>query len=280
MKFNKIYIELSDVCGLECSFCPTVKGKRGIMNLELFYKIVSECRKYTNLIAFHILGDPLKLKNIKDYLLIADTFNIGVEITTSGVYLNDFDLLLYSPIKQVNISLDAIMEIKSKAFRDERLNKIFEFCRYKDSSSSNIFINLRIQNRNNDKSMELKEILKKEFNLLSLDSNTRVGRKIIIVFRDVFVWNTNENNTINTNGFCYGLISHFGVLSNGDVVPCCIDASGDIVLGNLNKNSLYDILHGSRAQYIRNGFKNGVIVEKKCINCNYRIKFNEINISK
>lgn len=276
MKFNKIYIELSDICGLECSFCPIIKGVRGVMNLELFDKIASECKQYTKLITFHILGDPLKLKNIKEYLKIAHKFNLSVEITTSGVYLDNFDFLLNTPIKQVNISLDAIMEIKSKPLRDNAFKKVFDFCKYKDSSNSNVFLNLRIQNRINSKTVELKNILKQEFNLLDLKENTRIGKKIIIVFREPFLWNIDveKDFTINNKGFCYGLISHFGILSNGDVVPCCIDASGDIILGNLKTQSLKEILYSNRVKNIINGFKNGLIIEKKCLNCNYRIKFN------
>ena len=274
MKFKKIYIELSDICGLDCSFCPSIKGRRGVMSLELFSKIALECSKYTKLIALHILGDPLKIKNLKDYLMIAHKLNISVEITTSGVYLDDFDFLRKSPIKQVNISLDAIMELQSQSFKKRALNRVFEFCRYKDSSNSDIFVNLRIQNRKSPQTAELKSVLKQEFNLLELDSNTRVGKKIIIVFRESFLWHTNKSDIVANTGFCYGLISHFGILSNGDVVPCCIDANGDIVLGNLNKDSLKNILYSSRVQRIINGFKNGIVVEKKCINCNYRMQFN------
>ena len=35
MRFEKIYIELSDICGLNCGFCPSVKGVRGAMSVAL-----------------------------------------------------------------------------------------------------------------------------------------------------------------------------------------------------------------------------------------------------
>lgn len=275
MRFDKIYVELSDICGLKCQFCPSTKGVRGIMPLDLFSKIALECAKFTKLITFHILGDPLKIKNLKEYLLVAKKYNLKVEITTSGIYVDEFDFLLESPIKQINFSLDAIMEVESKVFRDIAFNKIFEFCRYKDSSNNDIFINLRIQNRIDSKTLELKDILKQEFDLVDLNSNVRVGKKTIIVFRNPFLWNSNDNKSdTNNTGFCYGLISHFGILSNGDVVPCCIDAGGDIVLGNLKSQSLNDILYGNRALDMRNGFKNKVIIEQKCLRCDYRRRFN------
>lgn len=244
------------------------------MSLSLFSKIALDCAKFTKLIALHILGDPLKIKNLKDYLLIAKKCNLKVEITTSGIYLDEFDFLLESPIKQVNFSLDAIMEIESRESRDIAFNKIFKFCRYKDSINSDIFINLRIQNRTAPKTLELKNILKQEFGLPHLRSNIRVGKKIIITFREPFLWNLDNDKIASNKGFCYGLISHFGILSNGSVVPCCIDADGDIILGNLKSQSLDDILYGDRALSIRNGFKNKVIIEQKCLKCNYREQFN------
>ncbi|MCW1582151.1 radical SAM protein, partial [Campylobacter jejuni] len=31
-----MYIELSDICGLKCDFCPSRKGIRGVMSEEKF----------------------------------------------------------------------------------------------------------------------------------------------------------------------------------------------------------------------------------------------------
>ena len=279
LKFNKIYVEISDICGLECRFCPITKGKRGIMPLGLFSKIAFECAKFTKLITFHILGDPLKIKNLNEYLLIAKKYNLKVEITTSGIYLNEFDFLLQEPIKQVNFSLDAIMEIESNIFREMALGRIFEFCKYKDSQNCDIFINLRIQNRKNPNHFELKKILKKAFQLNALEANTRIGKKIIITLKEPFLWSLNDVDSSNC-GFCYGLLSHFGILSNGNVVPCCIDAEGEMILGSLKSQSLEEILNGNRAFRIRNGFKNHMIIEQKCLKCDYRKRFSKNIITK
>ncbi|EAJ1448687.1 radical SAM protein, partial [Campylobacter jejuni] len=88
MKFKKIYIELSDICGLKCDFCPSQKGIRGVMSEEKFQNLAYEISNKAELFTFHLLGDPLLLPNLENYLKIAKDEAMKLEITTSGFYLN------------------------------------------------------------------------------------------------------------------------------------------------------------------------------------------------
>ena len=38
-KFKKIYIEITNVCNLKCTFCPDTKRKKEFMEVESFKKI-------------------------------------------------------------------------------------------------------------------------------------------------------------------------------------------------------------------------------------------------
>nr|WP_269090736.1 SPASM domain-containing protein [Aliarcobacter butzleri] len=69
--------------------------------------------------------------------------------------------------------------------------------------------------------------------------------------------------------------SHFGVLSNGDVVPCCLDKDAIINLGNIEDNSLKNILTSKRVKDIQNGFKKNILVEELCQKCEYRTRFDK-----
>ena len=60
-------------------------------------------------------------------------------------------------------------------------------------------------------------------------------------------------------GSCHGLSGHFGILVDGTVVPCCLDADGVIGLGNAFETPLIDILQSERARRIRAGFAAGLI---------------------
>ncbi|RDU63131.1 radical SAM/SPASM domain-containing protein [Helicobacter sp. MIT 14-3879] len=286
MKFKKIYIEISDICKLNCSFCTAIKETRGIMNLELFQKAINEAKKHTNLVTFHILGDPLKISNLIKYLDIAYKASLKVELTTSGVFLDDFNILLHPSIKQINFSLDAIVELKNKF---ELLDRVIDFCKFKIKNDSKIFINLRIQKRARNK--DVLEVLQNKFNIEEnlknnlIDENEgriKIYNKIIIDFRDTFIWkelntkgyNNQQNNNLKAvNGTCFALDSHIGILSNGIVVPCCIDIGGNIPLGNIANSSIYDILQTKKVKDIKEGFKKNIIIEDLCKICDYRRKF-------
>ena len=41
-KFKKIYIEITNVCNLKCTFCPDTKRKKEFMEVESFKKIISK----------------------------------------------------------------------------------------------------------------------------------------------------------------------------------------------------------------------------------------------
>ena len=63
------------------------------------------------------------------------------------------------------------------------------------------------------------------------------------------------------------------VLSDGTVVPCCLDHEGDIPLGNLLERDLEDILRGPRARALYDGFSRRRPSEALCRRCGYARRF-------
>lgn len=59
------------------------------MSTELFAKIAKELQNYTDLVALHLMGDPLTLSNLHDYLDICHENRLQVELTTSGFYISN-----------------------------------------------------------------------------------------------------------------------------------------------------------------------------------------------
>lgn len=66
MRFKKIYIEITNTCNLNCSFCIKNKRKPKVMNLEEFKIILDKIKNYTNYIYLHVLGEPLLNNNINE----------------------------------------------------------------------------------------------------------------------------------------------------------------------------------------------------------------------
>ena len=283
MTFNKIYVELTNICGLSCSFCPSQKPPTNTMNIDDFESIIKQVSNYTNVITFHMFGDPLTLNNLEQYLDITHKYNLKVEIVTSGYYLNKFNpkIFLHLAIRQINFSLNSFNKNDMGMSLDEYLQYMFDICKLKLQSKANFFINFRLWNLSKEKksysfNIEVIKKLEEYFNI-SINkeekNSIRLDNKILLDFDNYFQWPSLES-TNNTNGTCYGLKSHIGILSNGDVVPCCLDCNGHIVLGNLQNNTLDYILNDKKAQNIIDGFENNIAVEVLCKKCTFKHRFN------
>lgn len=272
--FQKAYIEISDICGLKCSFCPAPKGRRGAMELEVFEKIAQEIRGRAKVVTFHLLGDPLLSSDLSFYLQIAQQYNLQVEIVTSGFYLKkwDFEKLLSLPIVQCNISLSAFSDSANPSPKDY-LKNVLDFCDFHQRVQSECFLNLRMH-----QSREQKQITQFFCSYYGADdgfvrNRIRLGYKLFLRLSKDFEWvRAQSNQSKEEQKFCYGVISQIGFLSTGEVVPCCIDCDGGLILGDIRTQSLEEILNSQKAINIKEGFKRGVAVEEQCQKCTYPAK--------
>jgi len=260
------------------------------MSLEHFDDINKQLKPYTKELAYHIVGDPLVLSNLNDYLNISLKNDLKVNITTTANNLNKkhYLALMNRTIKQINFSINSYNANSHKKSLDEYLNPILDFISYAQNLKHEYFINLRIWNLDDSKSAKefntkIFEKINSHFSL-ALDindvyenrpKNIRIARKVFLNFDEYFNWPSLENDFVSKKGFCYGLDSHFGILGSGDVVPCCLDQNACINLGNTNTSRLEDILSSSRVKNIQNGFKNGEVIEELCQKCEYRTRFDK-----
>jgi len=285
-KFHKVYIELTNICGLECSFCPTKTTKKHTMSLDFFEDILIQLKPYTKDIAFHVFGDPLVLSNLEKYLDISLKHNFKVHITTTGFYLKNFDLniFLHKAIKQINFSLNSYNKNEMKCELSEYLKPMFDLCDLKLTKKIHNFINFRLWNLDEDNSedkfnTEVFHILSNKFNidLSNIDFNKpkRLENQILIDFDKYFKW-PSLNDQEHTNGYCHGLSAQIAILANGTVVPCCLDSFGVINLGDLHKIPLKDILFSEKSLNIVNGFKDNIAVEELCQKCTFKNRFKKI----
>ena len=122
MKFKRIYIEITNICNLKCSFCSNSKRNKKEMSIDEFELVMSKITMYTDYIYLHVKGETLSHHYLDDILSICKKYNKKVCITTNGVFLKDrLDILSkYDNIYQINISLH------SENNKDNYLEDIFE----------------------------------------------------------------------------------------------------------------------------------------------------------
>jgi len=285
---KKIYIELTSKCGLSCDFCPSANRATSSMSLKLFKKINYEVKNLTNDIAYHVVGDPLLVDNLQEYLDISYEVDLNVHITTAGYYLKDSDVkrLNHPVIKQINFSLNSYRGNALPISLDEYLQKIATFTLEFRKLNSKSFINYRLWNKEEDNSHQTynDEVIRIIFAKLGaelateqvdLSKRLRVISKVLFNFDSLFEWPSLDADFVSNKGYCHGLSSQMAILSSGEVVPCCFDYEAVVNLGNVENNSLENILVSPRSKAITDGFKNGVISEELCKHCAYRSKFDD-----
>jgi len=287
MQFHRVHIEVTNICGLACSFCPPKLQPTKTMDLTFFNKILDELQGRTKELAFHVMGDPLTLSNLYDYLEASKNKGFEVTLTTSGYYLkkNSFDTIFHPAVRQVNISLNAYNKNSLNLSFEQYMSSVLELCTEKLSKHPKPFINLRLWNFDEacseiDFNTDVFKRLEETFGL-SLDVNAlykerpkslRLDAKVLLHFDSYFQWPSMDSSH-NTQGTCYGLKSHIGILADGTVVPCCLDGEGVINLGNLHDSSLEEVLTSKRATAMRLGFEKGEAVEELCKKCSYKDRF-------
>lgn len=286
MKFHKIYIELTNICGLECTFCPTKMAKPSTIDLNLFDTLLVQVKNYTNIITFHIFGDPLSLSNLKEYLDIVHKHTLKVEITTTGYFLKKFnlELFLHPAIRQINFSLNSYNKNEMKMTLEEYLEPMFHLCNLKLEKKIHNFINFRLWNLDATKSensfnQDIFALLEQHFHLplndVDYQKSIRLENQILLDFDDYFEWPSLNSNHF-SHGFCYGLSSHIGILSNGTVIPCCLDGFGIIDLGNIFYEQLDEILQKEKTLSIINNFKKNIAIEPLCQKCSFKNRFSPL----
>ena len=105
-------------------------------------------------------------------------------------------------------------------------------------------------------------------------NQAKLSKNVFLKFDKVFDWPNLKSNSVNENGFCYGLRTQLGILVDGTVVPCCLDNEGQIVLGNIFNQNLEEILNSKLAKNIYDGFSNRKCYAELCKHCGYIQKFN------
>lgn len=65
-KLKKIYIEITNICNLNCSFCSKNSRKKENMTLEEFKQILEKIKHRTESIYLHVTGEPLLHPNFEE----------------------------------------------------------------------------------------------------------------------------------------------------------------------------------------------------------------------
>lgn len=275
-RFNKIYLEISNVCNLNCSFCPGTRRKPKVMSEEEVSILLPRLRPYADFLYFHLLGEPLCHPQLDRFLELAGEAGFRVILTTNGTLLpKQQEMLLRSPaLHKVNISLHAFEANDLAVPFDQYLKGCFDFGKAAEGQKLVVY---RLWNNGgaDEKNSEILTAMEAAFPKpwVAERKGTRIGNRVFLEYGDKFDWPDLSAADGGDRVFCYGLRDQIGVLCDGTVVPCCLDHEGDLALGNLFDTDLDTILATEKAQAIYRGFQNKKAAEELCRKCGYARRF-------
>ena len=266
MHLKKIYLEITNGCNLNCDFC--IKNKRKITNISFdnYKYIIDKIKDYTDEIYLHVLGEPLMHKEINEFIDYAYNKGLLVNITTNGYLIKRIKDNKH--IHRLNISVHSY-NIKYGILLSEYLDNIFEVI---DKLRSETFISLRlwINSKDNDKVLDyINKRYNTNINKVNDNEKIKVTNNLIIDTFHEFIWPDLSNNYYSEYGRCMALKRHIGILSDGTIIPCCLDSKGVINLGNIYENNLDDIFNSPRVKSMLDGFKKGYKCEELCRHCKF-----------
>lgn len=259
-RFKRIYIEITSSCNLNCSFCQETLRAPKFMSVDEFTHVLSEVKPYTNYIYLHVKGEPLLHPQLESILQLCSKADITVNITTNGTLIKKrLPELIKYPVHQINLSMHSADD-NDCIDMDTYIHEVFESCETL-LENTDTEISLRLWNT-------------KENPHIFGQKNVKIKEHLHINVQSPFEWPSIENDYFCERGFCQGLRTHIAILSNGVVVPCCLDGNGIMELGNIFTSSLESILSSERSIAFRNGFNAKRAVEPLCMHCSFKERFN------
>jgi len=221
------------------------------------------------------MGEATAHPLLTRFIEISHGLSMKSVITTNGTLLRrKGDALIAAKPHKVSISVHSFEANECGTDLISYIDGCTEFA--KNAANEGIFAVLRLWNLDgradgalntqNDLIIErFKSVFSEEW--IQTRSGWRMSDHVFLEWGDKFDWPDIDGEVLSEKGFCYGLRDQIGVLCDGSVVPCCLDRNGDIILGNLFKASLSEILGSERAKAIYDGFTSHKCVEALCKRC-------------
>lgn len=275
---EKAYLEITNICNMACDFCHGTCRTPREMTLAEFETLTDRLVGEIEYLYFHLMGEPLSHPLLPRFIGIAREKGFRPMLTTNGSLLGEVgEALLQSPPHRISISLHA--PAANKAFaHPSYLADAISYA--KRAAAQGTIVVLRLWNLggegergNGDILSALHAAFPDEW--VKNRAGYRLAERLYLEWDREFVWPDRYAEQVpeKTPIFCYGLRNHVGILVDGTVVPCCMDADGVLALGNLFETPLAEILASPRARAIKEGFDCRRAVEPLCRTCGFVKKF-------
>ena len=241
------------------------------MSAQEFDLVTDRLRGRAIFLYFHLMGEPMLHPLLPDFIRMAREKGFKTVLTSNGTLPVKAMRLLSSLPHKVQLSLHS-HESNGKGILAEYIDKVMQFAIPAAEQGTCIVLRLWNQGGRESENEQVMQLLEKYVQKPwhERPDGYRLCDNLYLEFDRKFRWPEVEppfNSPERPEVFCKALHKQIGVLSDGSLVPCCMDHNGDIILGNLFIQSLDEILESPRAKAMIEGFRHHKATEQLCRNC-------------
>lgn len=270
---TRCYLEITNICNLDCKFCPKTDRAKHRMTLEEFDELTDKLQNKVKFLYFHLMGEPFLHPLLPKFVQMARQKGFVPVLTTNGTLLSKGTEVINAHPHKIQISLHS-QEGNGWEHPEEYIRQVMDFAR--EAASKGILIVLRLWNQggydraNGDIHDWIAQNQPRPWT--ARHDGWKLAENLYIEYDRMFEWpDVNHSEFEEKDVFCYALRNQIGILVDGRVVPCCLDHAGDITLGNLFEQSLDEILESPRAKALYDGFTCHTATEPLCRRCGYAV---------
>ena len=270
---TRCYLEITNVCNLDCRFCPKTDRAKHRLTLEEFDLLTDRLQEQVKFLYFHLMGEPFLHPLLPDFIRMARRKGFVPVLTTNGTLLSKGEEVIHALPHKIQISLHS-QEGNGKEHPEEYIRQVMAFAQ--EAASKGVLIVLRLWNQGGyDSANDFIHELIAQYQprpWTARHDGWKLGENLYIEYDRMFEWpDAGHTEFEEKDVFCYALRNQIGVLVDGSVVPCCLDHAGDITLGNLFEQSLDEVLASPRAKALYDGFTRHIATEALCRRCGYAV---------
>ena len=270
---TRCYLEITNICNLDCKFCPKTDRAKHRLTLDEFDRLTDRLQNQVRFLYFHLMGEPFLHPLLSDFIKMARQKGFVPVLTTNGTLLSKGQEVIDARPHKIQISLHS-QEGNGREHPEEYIREVMTFAR--EAASKGVLIVLRLWNQGGYDSANdfIHKLIAQYYPLpwTVRHDGWKLSENLYIEYDRMFEWPDADHSEFEEKDvFCYALRNQIGVLVDGSVVPCCLDHAGDITLGNLFEQSLDEILASPRAKALYDGFTRHIATEPLCRRCGYAV---------
>jgi MoaA/NifB/PqqE/SkfB family radical SAM enzyme len=258
------WIDIIRECNLRCIMCPQSRGltaKPARMAVPTFRHIIDEVCANRPLVKLYLSGEPLLHENLFEMIDYAADHGCATMIHTNAVALTEemSRTILASRLSFLSFSFDGGVPAVY-----ERLRPPAKF----DEVRSNIRRHLDLRRSGGGPHTTVEVIRMQETDNLLQDfvQEWMAAGADDVHIADYLTWHglvedRRVESRAESGGYkpCAAPFRHGCILSDGTVVPCCLDVNGRMPLGHIARGRFHEIWAGNDYRRLRLGMLTGTL---------------------